>query len=192
VTAWDNEASLNSTALPPADGGGRLQKAVVMNALVKAYDIGSFTAFLLLMGCVLIEVVTRNLLKLPTPWAEEASRFFCVWSVFLGSAAVWFRKAHIIINVLPQRLPLRPRLVLQLLTELLSAVFIICLWIGTLQIMIIQYPAKTTAMEISISYFYLGLFVGACGLVIFHGAQICETLRALCKPSQTPAQGDPS
>jgi TRAP-type C4-dicarboxylate transport system permease small subunit len=165
---------------------------MVMKMLVRVYDIGSFITFLLLMGCVVLEVVTRNIFKLPTPWAEEASRFFCVWSVFLGSAAVWFRKGHISIDVIPMRLPLRPRLILQLVTDLFSAVFIICLWIGTLQIMIIQYPARTTAMEISISYFYLGLFAGACGLVIFHGAHVCQTLRALFEPSQAPAQGDPS
>jgi TRAP-type C4-dicarboxylate transport system permease small subunit len=138
-----------------------------MKTLVRAYDIGAITAFILLTACVSLEVVTRNVLQLPTPWAEEASRFFCVWSVFLGAASVWYRKAHIIINVIPRRLPYRPRLILQLITEFMSALFILSVWLGSMQIMIIQYPSKTTAMEISISYFYLGLFVGACGLVVF-------------------------
>jgi TRAP-type C4-dicarboxylate transport system permease small subunit len=52
-------------------------------------------------------------------------------------------------------------------------------WFGTISMMVIQYPAKTTALEISISYFYLGLFVGATGIVIFHIRMMKETLLKL-------------
>ena len=105
--------------------------------------------------------------------------FFCVWTVFLGSASAWYRNAHIVINILPRRLSGRARLVLQLLSETLTGIFILCVWFGTVSIMIIQYPAKTTALEISISYFYLGLFVGATGIVIFHIWMMKETLLEL-------------
>ncbi len=148
----------------------------MVSRLVRFYDIGALTAFLAMMACVLLEVVTRNIIHIPTTWAEESSRFFCVWTVFLGSASAWFRKAHIVINIVPRRLSGRARLVLQLFSEALTGIFILCVWFGTVSIMIIQYPAKTTALEISISYFYLGLFVGASGIVIFHLGMIKETL----------------
>jgi TRAP-type C4-dicarboxylate transport system permease small subunit len=55
--------------------------------------------------------------------------------------------------------------------------FIVCVWVGTVFIMIEQYEAKTTALEISISWFYLGLFAGSTGMVIFHLHQMVQTLR---------------
>jgi len=140
----------------------------MIKLLVKFFDLGALIAFGAMMACVSLEVVTRNLLKLPTPWAEEASRFFCVWTVFLGSASAWFRNSHIVINVIPRRLSGGPKFVLQAISGILTAIFLLCVWFGTLSIMIIQYTAKTTALEISISYFYLGLMVGATGMVIFH------------------------
>ena len=62
-----------------------------MTVLVRFYDIGSLIAFLSMMGCIMIEVFSRNIIHMPTTWAEEASRFFCVWTVFLGSASAWYR-----------------------------------------------------------------------------------------------------
>jgi TRAP-type C4-dicarboxylate transport system permease small subunit len=101
----------------------------------------------------------------------------CVWCVFLGSASAWARGAHIVINVLPHRLKGVSRKALLVFGQSLSAVFLICVWLGGIQIMVEQHEAKTTALEISISWFYLGLFLGACGMLLFHLQQIVATLR---------------
>jgi TRAP-type C4-dicarboxylate transport system permease small subunit len=145
-----------------------------MKTILRCYDIGALISFCAMMGCILIEVVCRNILHLPTTWAEEASRLFCVWSVFLGSASAWFRKSHIVIDVLPRRLRGRSQLTLRLIIDLLSAIFLIAIWFGTLSIMKVSYPSKTTALEISISYFYLGVFFGLTGMTIFHLVQLKE------------------
>ena len=147
-----------------------------MKTLARFYDFGAFISFLAMMGCVLLEVVTRNIIHVPTTWAEELSRFMCVWTVFLGSASAWHRYSHIVINVLPRRLSGIPKFVLELFTSVLSMIFLLCVWIGGGYIMYIQYEAKTTALEISISYFYLGLFIGAMGMVIFHANMIKEII----------------
>ncbi len=145
-----------------------------MKRILRFYDIGALICFCAMMGCILIEVVSRNILHLPTTWAEEASRLFCVWSVFLGSASAWRRKAHIVIDVVLRRLKGRAHLTLRLIVDLLSGIFLVAIWSGTLSIMKISYPSRTTALEISISYFYLGVFVGLTGMIIFHSVQIKE------------------
>ncbi len=150
-----------------------------MKALLRFFDIGALVCFSAMMICILIEVVSRNLLNLPTTWAEEASRLMCVWSVFLGSASAWRRGAHIVINVVLDRLGRRSAAVLRLVVDILSLVFLVSVWIGTLYIMKISYPSKTTALEISISYFYLGLFLGVTGMVVFQAANFVYTVRAL-------------
>ncbi len=104
---------------------------------------------------------------MPTTWAEEASRLFCVWSVFLGSASAWRRGAHIAIDVLSARISGFSKTALQVSVNTLCFVFLCAVWLGALSIMQTSYPSKTTALEISISYFYLGLFLGLTGMVIF-------------------------
>ena len=145
--------------------------------IVRFYDWGALTSFCAMMGCILIEVFSRNVIHVPTTWAEEASRLFCVWSVFLGSASAWFRGAHIIIHVLVSRLSGRIKIFLQIIVDILTAIFLVSVWFGTIFIMKINYPTKTTALEISISYFYLGLFLGLTGMIIFHFNNMALTVR---------------
>ncbi|UCD80818.1 MAG: TRAP transporter small permease [Desulfobacterales bacterium] len=148
-----------------------------MRPLIKAYDIGALICFCAMMGCVLLEVVARNIVHFPTTWAEELSRFMCVWTVFLGAAAAWARNTHIVIDILPRRLKDLPKRLLTLMNQTLSGIFILCVWVGAISIMIAQYEAKTTALEISISWFYLGLAVGATGMLIFHLHLMIRTVR---------------
>ena len=147
--------------------------------IVRFYDWGALISFCSMMGCILIEVFSRNVIHMPTTWAEEASRLFCVWSVFLGSASAWFRGAHIIIHVLVSRLTGRVKLSLQTFVDVLTAIFLVSVWFGTIYIMKINYPTKTTALEISISYFYLGLFLGLTGMIIFHINTMIVTIRQM-------------
>jgi len=155
-----------------------LKKVSRMQWLVRFYDASAMLCFGVMMACVLLEVVARNILQLPTTWAEELSRFMCVWAVFLGSASAWYRGAHIVVNVLPRRLKNLPKKCLMILIHALSGLFLLCVWVGSIQIMYSQYPSKTSAMEISISWFYLGLFVGSTGMLIFHIQQVLQTIRA--------------
>lgn len=150
-----------------------------MRYILRFYDWGALTCFCGMMVCILIEIISRNILHMPTAWAEESSRFFCVWTVFLGSASAWRRNSHIIIAIVIGRLKGRSRLYLQTFIDILTAVFVISVWFGTLVIMKVSYPAKTTALEISISYFYLGLFLGISGIIIFHFNRMIVAIRQI-------------
>jgi len=161
-----------------------------MKYLLRFYDIGALICFCAMMACVLIEVVSRNIIHLPTTWAEESSRLFCVWTVFLGSASAWFRGTHIVINVLLRRLVGRIKLSVQLGVEILTGIFLVAVWFGTVAIMKISYPAKTTALEISISYFYLGVFLGLTGIILFHFNALRGTVHSLLKPQIPPEERD--
>ena len=148
-----------------------------MNKLVRFYDIGALVCFSAMMGCVMIEVVARNIIHLPTTWAEELSRFMCVWTVFLGSASAWFRSTHIVVNVLPRRLKGFSKKSILALAQILSLIFLLCVWAGSILIMIAQKESKTTALEISISWFYLALFLGSTGMLVFHLDQMIKTFK---------------
>lgn len=155
-----------------------------MKYLLRFYDISALVCFLGMFGCVLIEVVSRNIIHIPTTWAEESSRLLCVWSVFLGSASAWYRGSHILINVLLYRLKGTPKATLELVVNLITLVFLALVWYGTLSLMKISYPTKTTSLEISISYFYLGLFLGLTGMFIFQVHNIAMIVKRFQQPAQ--------
>lgn len=148
-----------------------------MKHILRFYDWGALTAFCAMMFCILIEVFSRNLLEMPTTWAEESSRLFCVWTVFLGAASAWYRGAHIVIQVLLSRLTGSVKRTVQLAVDVLTAIWLVLVWIGTILMMQSSYHQKTGALEISISYFYLGLFIGLSGMIVFHLHRMIRTIR---------------
>jgi TRAP-type C4-dicarboxylate transport system permease small subunit len=161
-----------------------------MKYLLRFYDGAALCCFFAMMGCVLIEVASRNIFYLATPWAEEASRLFCVWSVFLGAASAWARGSHIVIDIVPRRLRGRTQLALRLFIQIVSGIFIVSIAWGTLSIMKISYPSKTTALEISISYFYLGLCIGLFGILAFHSQIVIRTVAQFFEPEKDPTGKD--
>ena len=148
-----------------------------MSKLLKFYDFGALVTFCAMFMCVGIEVIGRNILMLPTTWAEEMARFFCVWSVFLGSASAWYRGAHISIVVLITRLPRKPQKWLGIAVEIVCALFVLAVLVGTIILMDESYESKTVALEVSISVFYLGLLIGLSGMFLFSYHRIISILR---------------
>lgn len=148
-----------------------------MKYLLRFYDVGSLISFCAMMTCILLEIVLRNIFKMPTPWAEEASRLFFIWSVFLGSASAWYRGTHIVIQVLVSRLKGRVKSSFKIVVDVLTTIFLIVVWVGTISIMFSSYHQDAHALGISISYFYLGLFLGVTGIIIFHFNFMVHTIR---------------
>lgn len=148
-----------------------------MKQLLRFYDWGALASFCAMMACILIEVFSRNLLHAPTAWAEELSRLFFIWSVFMGSASAWRRGAHIIIQVLVSRLFGRVKLSFTILVDVLNSIFLVSVWVGTILIMYASRHHKTTALEIRISVFYLALFLGLTGILVFHFNNMIQTFR---------------
>ena len=58
-------------------------------------------------------------------------------------------------------------LVVTLLIEIVTVVFLLCVFWGTITIMKSSYDMKATALQISMSYFYLGLLIGSFGMLVY-------------------------
>lgn len=80
-------------------------KAVVMRVLDAISDAVAWIAAwsLFVIGLMLgYEVVARYFFNAPTVWAEELSRVFLVWAVFLAAASLLRHDAHIRVTVLTE------------------------------------------------------------------------------------------
>ncbi|HRP11830.1 MAG TPA: TRAP transporter small permease subunit, partial [Terricaulis sp.] len=82
---------------------------VVSDVLARIALALSCAALALMLGCMLVQVVSRYLLSEPLAWTEELARYAMVWCGFLGATTAFQRNAD---PVLLQRTslpaPLRP------------------------------------------------------------------------------------
>lgn len=89
-------------------------------ALMRA--LANLAALLLFVIGVMLtyEVTARYFFNAPTVWAEELSRVFMIWAVFIGSSALIASDDHIRVTVITDLLPAS----LQRLAKVVSLVFV--------------------------------------------------------------------
>lgn len=99
-----------------------------MKKLSRAIDIvsGHVSGWLifLMMWIVLIEVVSRYVVRQPLRVADEFSAYMYVAAVFIGAAYTWKEKGHVRIAILADRLSPRAALWLRLVVLTGALVFI--------------------------------------------------------------------
>ena len=73
-----------------------------------------------LMICLVIaQVVLRDFFNIGLPWADELARFCGLAMVFLAVPRLLFKNSQIALDLVPNHLPPRPRLILLSINELL-------------------------------------------------------------------------
>lgn len=87
--------------------------------------------FVLIGVMITYEVVMRYAFFAPTSWAEEMSRFFQIWAVYIAAAYVLRHRHLIVITVIVDRLPRWGRLASELFALAWIAIFSgVALWYG--------------------------------------------------------------
>lgn len=70
---------------------------------------------------VILNVITRYVFRTGIPWAEEFATGCFVWTAFVGSAACYKRRAHVGVDVVVNRLPIRVQNVVKITVDVLMA-----------------------------------------------------------------------
>ncbi|GAB5376979.1 MAG: TRAP transporter small permease [Acuticoccus sp.] len=100
----------------------RLTAALAAVSAVLLFAIGAMLTY---------EVVARYFFNAPTIWAEELSRLFLIWAVFLASAGLLASRDHIRITVLIDRAPKALRRVADVFSYLfVAAITSLIAWHG--------------------------------------------------------------
>lgn len=62
--------------------------------------IFSMCLFMGMTICVLLQVIFRYAIPIPTPWTEEAARFLFIWATFMGAAYAFSTGEHLNVKIL--------------------------------------------------------------------------------------------
>lgn len=144
-------------------------------AVMKVEEVALFLLSLFLVMNMVIQVVCRYVLTLPTPWAEELSRFSFMWLAYIGCAYAIYRWEHIEINALDSilnRLKSAEKLknVFHYITLILSILFLVifCYLYGQFVSQVSQFGQRAPASGMNMIIPMVSALVGG-ALMLFHG-----------------------
>lgn len=120
-----------------------------------------------LFGVLIWQVVTRYLLNDPSIWTEECARYLYVGVVFFGAAAAVRDRAHIGMPFIVDRLPIRARLAVGLVTQGLALLFCVAIVVWGTRAAEREWDLPSVAMEVP-----MGLV-----LAIVPAAMACAAVR---------------
>jgi TRAP-type transport system small permease protein len=140
------------------------------------------------------QVAARYLVGIPLYWSEELARHLMIWMFFLGSVIALRRGAHLGIDILVQKMGVRPRAVIQSIVALmLAAFFILMIWQG-IELTSRTMVQRASALRYPMGYVYAAVPVSGflMLMVVFERlvALIGESRTGSTVPADTAANGD--
>ena len=133
-------------------------------------------AVTVMLGAALVGTVSRYLPFLPSiSWGEEVTRFAGIWSVFLVAGLTIRQGAHLGVDFLTERLPVRVRAGARLVNcALILAFSALLLWYGV-RLAAENMRQYSPALEWSMGAIYLCIPIGA-ALMIVEGLGVARGL----------------
>ena len=122
-------------------------------------------------------VIFRYVIKFSLIWVEELARFALVWLTFIGAALLSRRRALIRVDVLPNALNPGLRRILEIIIELLGAIFAMYLVIAGSRMVRLTWPMPTPAARMPMGLFYLPLPLAGLLMVIHSVQHVLALLR---------------
>ncbi|MGE5396824.1 MAG: TRAP transporter small permease [Chitinophagales bacterium] len=85
---------------------------------------------------VVLQVIVRYCFSFSFSWGDEVSRFFMIWTCFIGVSCVVYRAELANMEFLLKYLPFRYRALVQLIAQLISIFFLgLIVWYGAKQVL---------------------------------------------------------
>lgn len=127
----------------------------------------------LVMGLSVVAIVLitlaavwwRYVLDSPISWIEQVSNILFIWIVFLGTAVLYRQNLHIGVDFLLGMVGERSRRIWKWAIDVANLVFIVVLFVTSLQLSIDVIPNTYGALDLSPAWFYFSAPV-ACGMMM--------------------------
>jgi TRAP-type C4-dicarboxylate transport system permease small subunit len=129
-------------------------------AFWRAAETIALFCFSLMFVIMLLQVLSRYVLKIGMPWTDEAARFLFLWSTFLGAAIAQRTNSHIRVSILADRLKGKIKQIVGIAVDAINTVVSIIIVIGTVLMMKKTYGILASSIPISYSWIYLSLALG--------------------------------
>jgi len=159
-------------------------------SLNTALDALITAAFIFMMLCAIMQVVFRYLLQISVPWTEEAARFSLIMVTFWGGAAALREREHISIPAVFDRIPRKPRLILQAAFIAAMGVFLVNVFQGSCKMVKLTWNTPVGSIYwLTTGRVYLFLPSGIVLMLLYLVGWMAETIRSLFQPASPSGKG---
>ena len=156
--------------------------------LDQALDILMIALVVAITVLVLLQITQRYVGIFSIPWTEEMSRYLFVYLTFIGSALLIKEKGHIVVDVLMERVPRRPRFVVYVLVELIMLAFLYIFISGMQQLTLASTEAVAASMQwFRLYYLYAGVWVGGLLMFLYTTIEIVKGIQRIARPNTEDA-----
>ncbi len=116
---------------------------------------------------VLWQVFSRYILRIPSSFTDELSRFLLIWIGLLGASYATGKKMHLTIDLLPSYLTGNKKKILDLLINVLVILFaLLVMVIGGIRLVYITLTLGQTSSSLEIPLGYIYLVIPLSGIMI--------------------------
>jgi TRAP-type C4-dicarboxylate transport system permease small subunit len=147
-------------------------KRDVFAVVDRGADLLVAVIFAFILVVALVQVFYRFVLNSSLSWSEEAQIFGHIWIVFLGIPVAYRRGAHLYIETYCDKLPRKPRMVFNLLVELLWVAFAVSMLVLGSMVARIAHLQESPGLELPMSFPYAGMVVGGAYLLFVAARRI--------------------
>jgi TRAP-type C4-dicarboxylate transport system permease small subunit len=131
------------------------------------------------------QVVNRFVLQWPIAWTEEAARYLSIWVILLGAARGVRENTHIQVDLLVTKLPGYVRAVLDTVTSLLIAAFLVVVIWQALEILDIIGRRRSPTLRISMYYVYIAGPISSALMLYYVSVRVVRIWRTLPERSES-------
>ena len=134
---------------------------------------------------ILVAIVSRYVIKVSVPWAEELARYLMVWAAFLGGSLGLRRGVHVGISFVVRKIPPRISRWVRLFTDLsLLFFFLVVIAEGCSFTMFVS-RQLSPALRISMAWVYSALPTGGILFAFYVIQCIVADMKALSELRKT-------
>src|SRR5699024_3233180 len=126
------------------------------------------TLFIIMVSLVFLQVLTRFVVNYPISWTVEISRYLMIYIIFLGSALLVRKRAHIAVDFLLEIVKSKAKSILDMIVLIVSIIFFAILLVFGTQLTFIVIGQTTPNLQFSMAWDYAAVPIG--GLLMFLNA----------------------
>lgn len=125
---------------------------------------------------ILAQVVCRYFLHSGAPWMEETARYMIIWLSFLGAPIAIRHGNHMYIDMVEQLFSDTPRIILNLLFDVLLIALCVALFVGGWEYNLDNYKNLSTGLQVSMSWVYSSICVGSVLCILVAVESFCRKI----------------
>ena len=121
----------------------------------------------------------RYALNAPLRWPEEVSRLLLVWLTYLGALVLPETGLHVAIGVIRDRLPIRARHAVDVLTDVLGVMFFAVLVVSGVSLMLAMRGLRLAALQLPLNLLFAVIPVTGALQVYVHAVAAVRRIRGV-------------